>query len=317
MTDHDPQTTAPSDLPSVAGDVLDGYRPRGVAPDVWQTVRPVVAAALAEVDDESVARNARYALSRVAAHVHELGHTPTLALLFDEAMLANWLSTVGSANSAATHRAMVRRIARMHQPARAAARRPIPQPDPVVERYTNEQVDRMLAHAEALPTPVTRLSALGLVLAGVGAGLDGYDLLTLPATNVHRDGDLVLVDVLGTRCHRTVAVLHRYADQLVDVARAQQARDPGCMLIGGGGSKNRTSNVRGLFTGWGGPDLHATALRTTWLATHLAAGTPNPVLFAQAGVQSATAHIEQLIVELAADMDQRQVWRVAADAERC
>lgn len=295
------------DLPAV----LVGYSPRGVDAADWDRVRPVVAEALAACDDTDVAQRARYALTRMALHLVDLGHVPTCKLLFDEAMVAHWTATLGSRHAAATHRSTLRRLGRLHGAARNPSR-PISQPDPVTERYSHEQVLQLLAHADALPSPATRLAARGLVLAGVGAGLDGYDLIDLPATNVHRRGGLVVADVTGSRQPRVVAVRHEWADQLLEVAEAQQARSPGCVLLGGKGCKNVVNRTTRLFDGWGGERVTAQALRTTWLATHITAGTPMHVLFDQAGVLSATSHIEALIVELGEQMDQGELLEVSA-----
>lgn len=309
--------TDPCQTPSGEPDLLDGYRPRGVDGVHWAEVRPLVAEALVPVDDEALAKRARYPLTRMALHLRELGHEPTVQLLFNEPMIANWTATLRSDNSAATHRSTLRAVARAHSP-RHRRPTPISQPDPVVDRFSDQQVAQLLAHADAMPTLATRLCTGALVLAGVGAGLDGYDLINLPATAVRRHGDLVVVEVTGSsRRDRAVGVLHEWGEALLEVAQAQQQRSPGCVLLGGQGSPNVVNRVAAYFKDWGGPRVNAQALRSTWLATHIRAGTPMPVLFDQAGVLSATAHIEALIVELAAEMERDERLAIAAGAGSC
>lgn len=295
-------------------DVLDGYRPQGMCTDDWEQLRPVVAELLAPLDGETAMR-ARTAVVKLARFALDAGHVPTVALLLREELQAQWVATLPSTRTASTHRSRLRRLARAHDPARAATHQPLARATTTPAPYPHGQVERMLAHADALPSELQRVTASSVVLTGAGAGLDGKDLAGMTGAQVRRCDARVLVDVAGSRRARTVAVLDRYADRLADVAARSEALAPGRLLAGPGATPGGagTDGATRLFDGWGEDRVTARRLRITWLATLVQAGTPLPVLMDQAGVSSLRA-VDDIADHLATTMSAADIHARAAGA---
>ncbi|MFJ5113186.1 hypothetical protein ACIQAD_21400 [Streptomyces sp. NPDC088551] len=160
--------------------------------------------------------------------------------------------------------------------------------------YTPRQVAGYLNAARQQSTPLRTRIAFGLLAGGLGAGLMPGEHLIITGRAVTRieDGTTVLTVAGGTK-PRPIPVLAAYAPLM----RTLAGRPPDEPLIGvsNDASKNRLSQLlsnveipRPL------PPLNASALRTTWLVTLLAAGVPLPEVLAAAGPASTGSLIDLL-----------------------
>lgn len=200
--------------------------------------------------------------------------------------------------SRATRRAILRRVAERIDPF------PRPRPEPLAYRfvrppYESWQVTRFLDLALSQPTMARRRSALAVLALGLGAGLDGRDIGWIRGTDVifGPDGATVVMVDGGSRPRRVVA-LDRYAELIRTCADAAGEQ----LLIGAGtpGGRNVTSvALARLIDDPDLPRLVASRLRSTWLLTHLAAGTPLHVLLPAAGLSTARP-LEDLLPLVAA-----------------
>ncbi len=185
----------------------------------------------------------------------------------------------------ATRRSILRRIARhAHPPLRVA-----PAPSPIAYRrvrvpYEAHEVASYFRLADAQPTDGRRTSLMAVLTLGLGCGLDCSDLGWVRGVDVRTTDDGVQVKVGGRRA-RQVVCLSRHEARLADLA-AVAGED---LLIGGSvlGRRNVTSVTLGrLLQDKSVPPLVVSRLRSTWLASHLAANTPLPLIMRAAGLKT-------------------------------
>ena len=130
--------------------------------------------------------------------------------------------------------------------------------------YSQTEIARYLALADAQPTTARRMRATGLICLGAGAGLMGADLRQV------RGGDVVcrsggVVVCVGGRHRRVVPVLSRYHEPLLSAATF--AADG--YVIGGIDPHRRNVTTPLISSLAGGADLarlDTGRLRATWLA---------------------------------------------------
>lgn len=157
--------------------------------------------------------------------------------------------------------------------------------------YGDVELARLLRATSSIRTPRTRASARALLALGAGAGLAGLEATRVRGTDVHHDPSTGQLTV--TVAGRQVPVLDVWAPLLRQLASDAGAKP----LLGGGNNSKAADRPHALATALASADKHAircdsTRLRTTWLITHLAAGTPLPTLLRQAGLVG-TQSLEQ------------------------
>src|SRR5207245_272119 len=116
-----------------------------------------------------------------------------------------------------TLRTSLRFIARQVVPHLDPADAPLPR-GRAKTPYTPCEIAGFLALADAQPTMARRSRAAALVCLGAGAGLIRSDLCAVRGTDICRRSGGVIVTVRGGRAPRTVPVLARYHDRLLDAA---------------------------------------------------------------------------------------------------
>jgi hypothetical protein len=188
--------------------------------------------------------------------------------------------------SRATYRAVLRRVGPLltkrapwePRPASVARRQ-------VAPPYTTDEIRILRSDALDQPTAPRRRAARALLALGLGVGLDGRWVTRVAAGDVTRSPSTVLVRVREPSA-RSVVVLARWEDELADLAAT--AGDE--FLVGGHStSTRRTGNLTdGLVVPTGHPRLAPARLRSTWLVSHLRAGTRLPELCRAAGLQGVT-----------------------------
>jgi len=170
------------------------------------------------------------------------------------------------------------------------------------------------------PGPATRRLRLRTSLAlAEGGGLRRMDIVRVTGQHVTRDDHGVHIAVPGdpndpTDKGRTVTVTIRWERTVWDAAVLAGPH----LLV----APERTSLNGDAFTGSidtankmapPGDEFTVRRARNTWLARHLIAGTPLPLLMAQAGLTT-TAHIQDLLPHLPAlDAAACASWMRSAD----
>ena len=151
--------------------------------------------------------------------------------------------------------------------------------------YSPDERAGLAAAAGAQRGPVTRASALAMVVFGIGAGLRPGELAVLRGSDVTGAGGRAGARVSGGPVPRTVPVAPRYAGRALELAR----RAGGDFLFRPGpadrGYKNFVNGFAGrLAADPAGPRLSMGRCRATFICDHLAAGAPVPVLLAITGI---------------------------------
>jgi len=186
--------------------------------------------------------------------------------LLSPAVIERFVATGMSDLSESTRRSVranlrfvARRVVPRLAPASPApiARSPLPSP------YRPGEVAAMFSLADHQPTRARRMRLQGLLCLGLGAGLSGSDLRHVTGRHVRHHGVGVVVVVEGNR-QRTVPVLARYSDRLLDSARFAK----GNYVTGGATPERRNLTARLVKDLAGGADvvgIDPSRLRVTFL----------------------------------------------------
>lgn len=252
-----------SAIPGPVAEVIERFTPRQVSPAAARFAKEVVAAASPESPNR--AKAFLFAASRLAAFGEQIGLEATPDVLLCTSVIERLCTPDRSAMSAATRRTVrsnLRTLVRRVRPAGPAA--PRLGRERAKAPYSAAQITSYLALADAQGTEARRQRASALVCLGAGAGLVGADLKAVHGTDVTERGGGVVVAVPSGRCPRTVPVLSRYHDRLVQAAAFA---GPG-LLIGGTSTQRRNVTTPLTASLAGGADLarlEIARLRATWL----------------------------------------------------
>ena len=163
--------------------------------------------------------------------------------------------------------------------------------------YDDAQAARIALWATGLRPAARRERLRACVALTLGAGLRRRDMVLLRADAVTRDGLGVHVTVPagGSDPQRTVTVAAAWEQEVLDAAQ----RCGGGLLLAPDAARlavdtltNSLHNANRLAPA--GDEYSPTKARNTWIVRHLAAGTPLPLLMAQAGLTT-TAVIQDLL----------------------
>lgn len=252
----------------VAG-AIERFTSRSVSPQAACFAKELVTAAGPETPNR--AKAFLYAASRLGAFAEAVGLELDAEVLLRAPVIERFCDPKTTAMSAATRRTVRTNL-------RALKRRVHPEgpSTPPLSRerakapYSAAQIAAYLALADAQPTEARRQRAGALVCLSAGAGLVGGDLKALCGTDVTKRSGGVVVEVRGGRCPRTVPVLRRYHERVVQAAAFAGGR----LLIGGTSTSRRnvtTPLTASLCGGADLPRLTISRLRATWLSELAAA----------------------------------------------
>jgi hypothetical protein len=204
-------------------------------------------------------------------------------VILDPDAVERFVTSLGDERSAATYRAVLRRVGPL-----LTKRAPWePRPSAISRRqltrpYTTDEVRVLFTDAARQPTSSRLRAAWALLLLGLGAGLDGRWATRVSGRDVSDTDGGVSIEV-GEPSARSVVVIAGLEAPLLAVA--QIAGDE--FLVGGRSTSNRRTGhlTERLITPTGHPRLAPARLRSTWLLWHLEAGTRLPELCRAAGLQ--------------------------------
>jgi integrase len=254
-------------MPVAGGDssgYVSAWRPSSVPPPAAAFARQVVTASGPHGRDR--AKNLLWAAGKLACYGIGLGLEPVPEVLLHPSVIERFTAHAPGLSGPArrTLRTSLRFIARRVVPGLRPADQPLPR-ERAKAAYTAAQIDSYLALAAAQPTAARRMRAAGLVCLGAGAGLIRSDLRGVRGTDITARSGGVIVIVRGGRAPRTVPVLARYHQPLLE-----SAAFAGEHLVTGGtdpARKNVTNPLTASLAGGTGlPALDTSRLRATWLA---------------------------------------------------
>jgi len=153
--------------------------------------------------------------------------------------------------------------------------------------YSPAERAEVAAVAAAQRDPAKRSSALAVVVFGIGAGLRPGELVALRGSDVTRHGHQIVVQAGGPG-RRMVPVTAGYAGRAWELARRAGSDFVFRPGPADRGYKNFVTNfARGLAADPAAPRLSLRRARSTFICSHLAAGTPVGVLLAITGIAEA------------------------------
>ena len=265
------------------------FRPQLADAAVWPKVRPVVEAAIRQLNlsrSPSGIRTVRV-VARLAEWAVEEGLPLDPEMLLDPDTVERFIEVgLPHDRSRATYRSVLRRVGPLlterapwePRPASIARRQ-------VAPPYTDREIEQLRRDAHRQPTAHRRRVARALLALGLGAGLDGRWVTRVAARDVEQRDGVVTVRV-GEPSPRVVPVLAPWEEEVLELASIAGEE----FLVGGNSlSRNRASSLtERLVVPPGHPRLSAARLRSTWLLWHLTVGTRLPELAAAAGLQGVT-----------------------------
>jgi len=187
--------------------------------------------------------------------------------------------------SRATYRAVLRRMGpQLTRKAPWEPRKTAVSRRQVAVPYTAAELALLSNDACQQPTEGQRRAAGALIALGAGAGLDGRWCTQVRAEDVLVDA--VVMTRVGDPAARLVPVLARWEATVLELATTAG----GEYLVGSSStSRNRASALTAsLVVPPGHPKLSCARLRSTWLLSHLVAGTRLPELASAAGLRGIT-----------------------------
>lgn len=171
--------------------------------------------------------------------------------------------------------------------------------------YSNVELQQLRRVIETQSTEMKKQSGMAMFLLGVGCGLDGRWVTHVGAGDLGCMASGELVVTVRREPGRLVPVDPTYAGALKQFAEEVTTEK----LVGKHStSANRvTALVKGILIPPGAPTLNLGRLRSTWLANHLAQGTPLPHLLEAAGLE--TLNSLSPLLPVVAERVGPPVWR--------
>jgi hypothetical protein len=150
--------------------------------------------------------------------------------------------------------------------------------------YTPRQMVRFRNQAASRTTPASRHNLKVLLSLSAGCGLNADEIMAMPASSIRVDGEAVRVDIPGPRA-RTVVCLAAWEDDLRE-ATASELVDYYLFV-----KDERATYAHEYLHRYvaravtAGQAFHVERLRSTWIVTHLNAGTPIFILARALGLK--------------------------------
>ena len=264
------------------------YCPRAIDESLWAVIQPFVLSCASELPLAGWAGATRtlHVLAQIGLWAVGEGIALDREVVLDPDTVERFVAaSPGSDASRATYRAVLRRIGPL-----LTRKAPWePRTTPVSRRqvavpYTVEELALLSNDACQQPAERQRRAARALIALGAGAGLDGRWCTRVRAEDVFVDSAVSIR--VGDPAARLVPVLARWEAIVLDLATTAG----GEYLVGGTStSRNRASALTAsLVVPPGHPKFSSARLRSTWLLSHLIAGTRLPELASAAGLRGIT-----------------------------
>lgn len=289
---------------------LNVYVPIKARP-YWSTIGPAVDAAVLKASD-ATGRDPRSLYPPATAFAlwawQSRGIDATVHRVFRRRLVEEFVQLgmpTFSRTSRATYRSALISIVDAITPGYEKAR-PFPRSEPTAP-YTTAEIASLRSWAVRQGRASRRQDALTLLALGLGAGLATREILSVRVTDLDWDGESLVVAVWNGR-PRTVPVQSYWVEPLVRLVNNgdldRWAFRPG--RLGVRGAQVTDFLHRGQQTEL---DVRPARMRTTWILSHLATGTPPAKLLeiCGAGEPSRARPRGRVLARLVGEVDDRAV----------
>ncbi len=276
-------------LPELAAPIIVKYRPNSAAlAGAWTATRSFTVETAAAMLPHSfdVARR----LMTMSASFHmwvwaRTGTELTIRRVYTQSNIDRFLETVHKNRSAGHRWGVSRQLVKIGRELADADLIAITAPHGKVRSpFTTKQIASMHSWANSLTTVKKRQNAQALLGLAGGAGLTAAEIVNVRVADIHRDGDVVFVDVVGKRARR-VPVRHAWARVLLRSIDGRADADQR-LFRGPRIAEYPPRIIQSFLTDHPAPVRPTpAALRAAWLLHHINNNVPLPVLREVAGFE--------------------------------
>lgn len=294
--------------------VITAYNASRIQAEHWAAIESFVRRSVTQVIPNDATQAAKY-MTVLTSHVHwcwqDRGYALEPTVIFRNEVIDEFLQHGTAhlgARSVATYRSRLVSMSKALLPwhLRTGELTPIGRIG-AKEPYSNGQIAALHTWAVQQGTAYRQVNCHVLLALGLGAGLSAGEVEQVRGRHVVVDDEGVLVEVVGDR-PRFVPVLAEWETVVADVATAAMNKDQ--FLFKPRREETHAKNlIPNFIAETTGRTFSITTqrLRSTWIVTHLAAGTPISGLHKASGVQSPEALARY--AEFVPDMDPRAFRR--------
>lgn len=265
------------------------YEPRGISPEAWQSIQPVMIDWMRRYGSAPVeaSRNRIIAIIVFLDWAHKADWNLTTDLLTPKHIDGFTQTFDASKSTRANYRSRLRGLGRKLNPETFDTQVSVPLEHKSVDApYSAPELAEIIQFAHTQPTAILRRQTCATISLGLGAGLDSLDLRLLERRHIEDLADQgIMVNVPGRRS-RTVWVRASFEDMLRDGIIGLR---PDALVIGEvADRRNITGNLyRRAEADAKIVHIQQSRLRTTWLAALLSAHVPLVTVMQAAGLTSA------------------------------
>lgn len=307
-------------LPELAAPIIVKYRPNSAKmTGAWAATRffTVETAAAMLPHSFDVARR----LMTMSAPFHmwvwsRSGTELTIRRVYTQSNIDRFLETVHRHRSEGHRWGVSRQLVKIGRELADADLIAIPAPNGKVRSpFTTKQIASMHSWANSLTTVKKRQNAQALLGLAGGAGLTAAEIVNVRVADVHREGDVVFVNITGKRARR-VPVRHAWARVLL---RSVKGRiDAGERVFRGPWIAEYPPRIIQSFLTDHPAPVRPTpaALRAAWLLHHINNNVPLPVLRDVAGFDHYTTLVRYYEHANALDVGDFTAQLVGAEVAR-
>jgi len=274
-------------LPELAAPIIVKFRPNSAArAGAWSATRSFTVETAAAMLPHSFDVTRRLMTMSASFHMwvwSRTGTELTVRRVYTQSNIDRFLESVHKNRSEGHRWGVSRQLVKIGRELADADLIAIPAPNGKVRSpFTTKQIASMHSWANSLTTVKKRQNAQALLGLAGGAGLTAAEIVDVRVSDIHRDGDIVFVDVAGKRARRVpvrhawARVLLRSIDGRVD-ASERAFRGPRI-------AEYPPRIIQSFLTDHPAPVRPTpAALRAAWLLHHINNNVPLPVLRDVAG----------------------------------
>lgn len=194
-------------LPELAAPIIVKYRPNSAAmAGAWSATRAFTVETAAAMLPHSFDVTRRLMTMSASFHMwvwSRTGTDLTIRRVYTQSNIDRFLESVHKHRSAGHRWGVSRQLVKIGRELADAELIAIPAPNGKVRSpFTTKQIASMHSWANSLTTVKKRQNAQALLGLAGGAGLTAGEIVNVRVSDIHRDGDIIFVNIIGKRARR-------------------------------------------------------------------------------------------------------------------